>query len=1013
MSHHRASIGGETMEFLKAMHYGANSGFLTIWEKEHKSSRHFDLADPEWEVQVCTYVDELLCSKRDVYYGVCTRAEGLNAQQRGTREQLYALPALWADVDIAGEGHASADYPNSKEEALELIAESGLPEPSIIIDTGGGLHVYWLLIESFLLCDDEAVARAESLAKRLQQRLRQPFDLKGYKVDSTADLPRVLRLPDTTNYKIPEQPMDVKVLAEFSSEQRYEFDELELALPAQEQQNAIRPCYKQDGGKAIISLSNCLFLQYCEKEATRLSEPEWHAMVSNLTLAKGGAELIHQLSSSYPSYSYEETEQKIRRALKTEAPHTCDYIQSQLGFTGCPIAGCPVKAPIAWANSRIGIALDTLNDFLENPEPTLDTLYETKMLEHLATLRLALPAKFEQMVLKLEQRFKKAGFSKRKLENLLKPFEKQQSEKIQSRRKLAENTELEIYRDIIGFAPVLPNGYLYDEGLVKKRTTEGAFSLGNHMVWISSLFDGRNQSVELAFNYLSDEWRKIIVSRTEISSIGEIVKLSAQGLPFTANNARLWIDFLHEFLGCNQSEIPQKKASHHYGWQEDGGFLPGTSNYTVIPNGQKFPVDFSTWQKGTLEEWREIAQAVLNEPIARTILAASFAAPLAEILGVRTFILHVYGPSQGGKTAAMTVAASVWGKPKEQLMNFNATKVAIEKTAIERHNLPLIIDERQAVGDNQSFLDGLVYVIGEGQGRARGTRDGGVQQGGSWCTITITSGEDPLSGTQSRQGVATRALELYTEKVFADSEVASSMYKLENTAYGIAGPIFIDWVRGHREDIANTFHGLQQKIGEEFPALSKNDCSYFGVLVLADIIQTHLFFDGTLPQNAEDLRVPDYIKPLIVQRADSLRESDMERAFEFIKSEVAANFEKFDRIEVGVAGKMSMIERPLTISWGWYEEDKMLYIYVSTMREIVEKGKINLGRFNKDAIKNNWVTTGNDRNSTTPTITRQKTPDSPNTRVYAFNTILSEMELDAPPLREEMEIIETLPGEPF
>ena len=46
-----------------------------------------------------------------------------------------------------------------------MTAPSQALPRSVIIDSGGGYHCYWLLVESFVLDDDEARSRADRLQK--------------------------------------------------------------------------------------------------------------------------------------------------------------------------------------------------------------------------------------------------------------------------------------------------------------------------------------------------------------------------------------------------------------------------------------------------------------------------------------------------------------------------------------------------------------------------------------------------------------------------------------------------------------------------------------------------------------------------------------------------------------------------------------------------------------------------------------------------------------------------------
>jgi hypothetical protein len=94
-----------------------------------------------------------------------------------------------------------------------------------------------------------------------------------------------------------------------------------------------------------LLLTRCAFIRHCRDHGTRLSEPEWYAMVSHVARCSNGAAAVHRLSAPYADYSPAETDAKIAHALKDTGPHTCAFIQAQ-GFQGCPPGGCGVKAPL-------------------------------------------------------------------------------------------------------------------------------------------------------------------------------------------------------------------------------------------------------------------------------------------------------------------------------------------------------------------------------------------------------------------------------------------------------------------------------------------------------------------------------------------------------------------------------------------------------------------------------------------------------------------------------------------
>ena len=118
-------------------------------------------------------------------------------------ESAVKIKSLFLDIDC-GEGK---EYPNKAEAAKALdsfITESGLASLGSpwIVSNGGGLHVYWPFTEEVTI--DVWKPVAENL-KRLCRK-------QGFKIDAavTGDAARVLRVPDTHNYK-QEEPRKVVI----------------------------------------------------------------------------------------------------------------------------------------------------------------------------------------------------------------------------------------------------------------------------------------------------------------------------------------------------------------------------------------------------------------------------------------------------------------------------------------------------------------------------------------------------------------------------------------------------------------------------------------------------------------------------------------------------------------------------------------------------------------------------------------------------------------------------------
>ena len=108
------------------------------------------------------------------------------------------------------------------------------------------------------------------------------------------------------------------------------------------------PLHGEQKGIGVVE-AECDFIKYCRDNAAALSEHDWYAMISNLSVFEGGAAVIHQYSKPYPKYSFEETQNKIQHFLSSGTkPMTCRTI-AEKGFH-CPKLNsgqCKCKSPAA------------------------------------------------------------------------------------------------------------------------------------------------------------------------------------------------------------------------------------------------------------------------------------------------------------------------------------------------------------------------------------------------------------------------------------------------------------------------------------------------------------------------------------------------------------------------------------------------------------------------------------------------------------------------------------------
>ena len=347
-----------------------------------------------------------------------------------------------------------------------------------------------------------------------------------------------------------------------------------------------------------------------------------------------------------------------------------------------------------------------------------------------------------------------------------------------------------------------PAWWKYDETGIYKidpKTYEETMVCGTPILLtrrIKSL-DTDEEKMEIAFMRTERKgkiWRTAILPRSVIFTTKGTSILSDLGCMVTSENAKPVIRFLSALEIENDDIIDWAESTSTFGWQPGKRFIPGVGEDIVLDiDSTQASVAAAYHTNGTFEGWKATMQAHRDKNKFRFILAAAFAAPMLKILHQRTFFVYNWGDARGGKTAALKAALSVWGEPDGLMMNFNTTQVGLERTAAFFSDLPLGIDERQAAGSGQyaqSKLESLVYMIGEGKGKTRGAKDGGVQRVNRWRTIALATGEEPITTGSSQTGVGTRVLEIYRGPFETEAE-AGQMHQDSSINCGWAGPEFI------------------------------------------------------------------------------------------------------------------------------------------------------------------------------------------------------------------------------
>lgn len=169
--------------------------------------------------------------KSGIYVRTTTLRNKPTFGTRGSDSDALALPGLWGDIDIRGPGHKhdpaknqGRDLPPNEEVARQIVATSGLPEPTLWVHSGGGLYPWWLLTEPHVIDGD--LGYVQDLSQRWQYAIQVSALRLGWHYGAgVKDLSRVLRIPGTVNRKVPDTPTMCRIV-EGGGGQRYTLTDL-------------------------------------------------------------------------------------------------------------------------------------------------------------------------------------------------------------------------------------------------------------------------------------------------------------------------------------------------------------------------------------------------------------------------------------------------------------------------------------------------------------------------------------------------------------------------------------------------------------------------------------------------------------------------------------------------------------------------------------------------------------------------------------------------------------------
>lgn len=139
---------------------------------------------------------------------------------------IVGMQSVWADLDLVKHAAADADHDEvigaGYTTLLAMVQEHNLPMPSSIVESGGGLHVYWGISEPV------DVPRWLVLAGKVRLPFRRAFR-KQYDGQCTIDAMRMMRTPGFINHRRG-RVAELALPADGEAARLYSYDELVAAF---------------------------------------------------------------------------------------------------------------------------------------------------------------------------------------------------------------------------------------------------------------------------------------------------------------------------------------------------------------------------------------------------------------------------------------------------------------------------------------------------------------------------------------------------------------------------------------------------------------------------------------------------------------------------------------------------------------------------------------------------------------------------------------------------------------
>jgi hypothetical protein len=774
------------LEFLAVVLPSPTNGLYCAAELSTKKKEHLYVENLE---DIYPSVTNWVDNRKNAFIALSTFE---NAGKR-TAENARFIKSLFIDMD---------GYASKKQAALALgafLADTGLDALGApwIVGSGGGLHCYWPFTQ------DIEVAIWKPMAENFKRLCKQ--QKLNIDMTVTADAARVLRIPETMNFKekYPE-PRPVVLLTEGSL---FDFDALGTAIadklniaPVSAQSALNLPGKRPDAAPAvpttmagaklfensITKFSNvyrktkagtgCAQLKhFIENAEDDGMEPLWRGWLSITAKCEDGDRASVWLSGLHP---YPESRMREKQA-QIKGPYPCVKFDSENPgiCTGCAHFG-KITNPLALGRE---IAVDTQEKEIEIviPSESPSIAPEVKKL-----LRPTPPRGFGYGT-------KGGVFSEKSMEDADGNTSKKQV--------------MLLPYDLF-VVDILNNG-------------------GEHIVHMLALRPEGPATITIP--------QRAVVSKDET-----VKALAQQNIiaAFGAGNDKNLFEYVRACVEQSSTNKAAVKVPSNYGWQEDDTYVFAGKIYSKsappisVPMPGLENIVANTKPTGSIEAWRAFINLLIHKKMYAhlAVMLAGAGAPLMRFTGIYGMTYHCGSTESGtGKTLALEAAASVWGHPTHYRTGKGTSPVAMQQRLGLLNSNPLITDEITSKNRNNfEWFPEFLLDMTEGRGKERMESGSNKERLNlsTWMTVAIMSSNthavDMLTGgrTHSSEGEMRRLLEFIMDQPLTWEPHEIEIVKSLQHNYAIAGHMLVEYMAKNVDMLKTLVPEIVTNMYKEFEA---------------------------------------------------------------------------------------------------------------------------------------------------------------------------------------------------